>query len=94
MSDNMVAPAPTSSAFLNDQKVPGGLEHFHTLGPIQRQNLVMSNKAQFVDHLGSVIKSGNNLTELPIALFEAVSEKHELVVDGKIVVQEGIQSKL
>ncbi|KAI4683890.1 uncharacterized protein J4E84_006730 [Alternaria hordeiaustralica] len=93
MYDNMVAPAPTSSDSLNDQKVPGGLEHFRTLGPIQRQNLVMSNKAQLVDHLGNAIMSGNNATELPIALFEAVSEKHELVVDGKIAVPEGIDIK-
>ncbi|KAI4954052.1 hypothetical protein J4E91_001761 [Alternaria rosae] len=90
MSENIIAPAPMSSAPLNDQKVSGGLEHFHTLGPIQRQNLVMNNKVQFVYHLGNAIKFGSNVTELPIALFEAVSEKHELVVNGKIVVPEGI----
>jgi len=93
MSDDMITLSPMSSTPLNGQNIPGDLEYFHTLDPIQRQNLVMGNKVQFVDHIGSVIKSGNNLTELPIALFEAVSEKHELVVDGKIVVPEGIDIK-
>jgi hypothetical protein len=90
MNSNMVAHAPILRTPQSTKKIPGGLKRLQTLTRIQRQNLVLGSKVQFVDHLGKTIMSGNNVTEMSIALFEAVSEKHELVVDGKIVVPEGI----
>ncbi|KAL1797957.1 hypothetical protein ACET3X_004563 [Alternaria dauci] len=73
-----------------EHNVPGGLWYVQDLGYIRRQTLVSGEKVQFVDHLGKVITSGKQVLEMPSALFKAVSEKHDLVVDGKIVVPENI----
>jgi hypothetical protein len=86
----MVATAPVVETPLNEQNVPGSLNYFQTLSPIRRKNLVLGNKVQFVDHLGSIVTSGKHTVEMSIALFKAVSEKHNLIVDGKVVVPDGI----
>jgi hypothetical protein len=73
-----------------EQDVPGGLRYVQNLGYNRRKTLVSGKRVQFVDPLGKLILSGKHVLELPIALFKAVSGKHDLVVDGKIVVPEGI----
>ncbi|RYO36208.1 hypothetical protein AA0111_g2829 [Alternaria arborescens] len=73
-----------------EQDVPGGLRYVHDLGYIRRKTLVSGKKVQFVDPLGKLIMSGKHVLEMPIALFKAVSGKHDLMVNGKIEVLEGI----
>ncbi|OWY53019.1 hypothetical protein AALT_g3384 [Alternaria alternata] len=73
-----------------EQDVPGCLRYVQDLGYIRRKTLVSGKKVQFVDPLGKVIMSGKHVLEMPIALFKAVSGKHDLVVNDKIEVPEGI----
>lgn len=73
-----------------EQDVPGGLRYVQDLGYIRRKILVYGKKVQFVDPLGKVIMSGKHVLEMPIALFKAVSGKHDLVVNGNTEVPEGI----
>jgi hypothetical protein len=73
-----------------EQDVPGGLRYVQDIGYIRRKTLVSGKKVQFVDSLGKLIMSGKHVLEMPMALFKAVSGKHDLVVNGKIEVPEGI----
>lgn len=73
-----------------EQDVPGGLRYVQDLGYIRRKTLVSGKKVQFVDPLGKLIMSGKHVLEMPIALFKAVSGKHDLMVNGKIEVLDGI----
>ncbi|KAG9191310.1 hypothetical protein G6011_09398 [Alternaria panax] len=73
-----------------EQKVPGGLRYVQDLGRIGRKTLVSGDKIRFVDYLGKVIVSGKQVLEIPVVLFKAVSAKHNLVVEGKIVVPKSI----
>ena len=73
-----------------EQDVPGGLRYVQDLGYIRRKTLVSGKKVQFVEPLGKLIMSGKHVLEMPIALFKAVSGKHDLTVNGKIEVPEGI----
>jgi hypothetical protein len=73
-----------------EQDVPGCLRYVQDLGYIRRKTLVSGKKVQFVDPLGKVIMSGKHVLEMPIALFKAVSGKHDLMINGKIEVPEGI----
>jgi hypothetical protein len=73
-----------------EQDFPGGLRYVQDLGYLRRKTLVSGKKVQSVDPLGNVIMSGKHVLELPIALFKAVSGKHDPLVNGKIEVPESI----
>ncbi|RII19996.1 hypothetical protein CUC08_Gglean001395 [Alternaria sp. MG1] len=86
----MASTARMVNTLPQEQDVPGGLRYVQDLGYIRRKTLVSGKKVQFVDPLGKIIMSGKHVLELPIALFKAVSGKHDLVVNDKIEVPEGI----
>jgi hypothetical protein len=86
----MASTARIVNTLPQEQDVPGGLRYVQGLGYIRRKTLVSGKKVQFVDPLGRLIMSGKHVLEMPIALFKAVSGKHDLVVNGKIEVPEGI----
>lgn len=90
MNINKAGTAPIVNTLPQEQTVPGGLKYVQDLGHIRRKTLVSGSKVWFKDHLGNVILSGKQILELPIALFKAVSGKHNLVVDGKIAVPASI----
>ena len=86
----MASTARIVNTLPQEQDVPGGLRYVQNLGYNRRKTLVSGKKVQFVDPLGKVIMSGKHVLEMPIALFKAVSGKHDLVVNDKIEVPEGI----
>ncbi|CAO2653340.1 Nn.00g027510.m01.CDS01 [Neocucurbitaria sp. VM-36] len=64
----------------------GGLPHMRTLGLRHRAWLVHGTVVDFVDNQGQGIMEGSKVLQMPRPLFEAVSSKPELVVEGKIAI--------
>ena len=72
------------------QNATSGLTHIGSMSRSSRAHLAQGPLVRFIDHQSQIIFEGENLVQMPLALFKAISSKPELVTLRQITIPEHI----